>query len=327
MTTRKTEERNTQWDSNSGKAKRGRPRRDYSAEIGQVYNGNEIVAILNSTRTRVGVEVMAKCAYCPELYRTRLRRLRSGETKSCGCLKELNFLNYVDDQVGRLSPERIAGCWTSRYMGLSRRATAAKYHLKRGVVDEAQRRYQAKLDELIEDEIDQQLYRMTSKPVDGKFAATAAAAAAFGLPIEAAQYLLTVARRQIKTGEFAGEYAKWKAAAIASQAAEVVAEVAATSGWSSRRIRPWRNELTCIEFRRTRKGELLGKYARLYVRCKGVDRSLLDRAQREQVDAFLDLADNTISSRYDRHLAFIRKMKSGSSHSPSFVSTESRVAA
>lgn len=289
--------------------------------------------IVNGPRACTGVEVMARCAVCGKLFRTRLRRLRSGESVSCGSVKKDNFLKHLAGMVDRLPPEVIAACWTSMYTGLSRRKTAAKYHLEFAVVDEARRRYQAKLDALLDPEngTATELYRMTTEPVDGKYLSITEAAAAMEqmkLPIEALQYLIKAVHHREATAEMYVEWTKEEAAWIASEAAKVVAMVAEESAFGLWKpsIRPWRKELTNEELKR-REGKLLGKLAPQYKRCKEVDRSLLNDEQVARVDAFLDLADNTLQARLNRQARSLRSMNSRNQSAQSGGYTRTRAAA
>ena len=311
-------------ESETEKVKRGRPRQDYSEEICREYNGCVVESIVDSPRTGVGVEVMARCPHCGKLFRTRLRRLRLGETTSCGCVKKRNYRNYLNRQVSRLAPEVVAGCWISRYMKQSRPATAAEYGLHPAVVDEAQRQYQAKLDGFVIE-----LYRIVSEQAEGMHRPIADIAAGFELHAEATRYVIASTLHRIKKAELEEECAKDEAKAAADRAGRVLAEVALTSGWSSRwpRSRRWRNELTKKELRRTRKGEILGELAGFYTRCRKVDRSLLSQDQKAKIDAFLNLAGTTFENRRDRQLAAIREEKRRKANDQSLVRPSLPVAA
>lgn len=297
-------------DSQPVKPKRGRPRGDYTSLVGTVCNRHEILSILEGPRSRGGVKVMAKCPECDKPYATRLRRLRSKALNGCRCVRSQYYRNYMERRLSELRPEVIAGCWVSRRT-MTRQKTAAKFGLRVGVVDAAQRKYQTELDALAEDGTAKMLFQMTSEPSGGKFISTSSAAAELGLSIEATQYLIAAAARQISAGKYTVEYAKWLAFKISVQAAEVLSLVADRSSWEARRRRSWHweNELTRDEFRRTRKGELVGEFVRLYNRCKAVDRSLLDESQQTDVDSFLDIAENTLSNRRSRQLAAIQRKR------------------
>lgn len=262
-----------------------------------------IESIVDGPRAGVGVEVMARCLDHPKVvFKTRLRRLKQGETKTCGCLKKANFKNHLAEQVTKLAPDKVEGCWVSRYRGTSRKTTAKKYELAAAVVDEAVRSYQAKLDSLIADGTAFEIHRKVSTAEKGKYKSSDAATK-LKLPIEVVRYLISVAANRINGG--AVEYMEQRdhiddIACKAEYALDCVAE---------RNIlrEHWRNELTTEELRRTRRGELLGKRALLYSDCKRLNRNLLDAKQAEIVDRFLEIADDTLQKRIDRRNAAIRQ--------------------
>jgi hypothetical protein len=209
-------------------------------------------------------------------------------------------------------------------MKQSRPATAAEYGLHPAVVDEAQRQYQAKLDGFVIE-----LYRIVSEQAEGMHRPIADIAAGFELHAEATRYVIASTLHRIKKAELEEECAKDEAKAAADRAGRVLAEVALTSGWSSRwpRSRRWRNELTKKELRRTRKGEILGELAGFYTRCRKVDRSLLSQDQKAKIDAFLNLAGTTFENRRDRQLAAIREEKRRKANDQSLVRPSLPVAA
>jgi hypothetical protein len=288
------------------KAKRGRPRGDYANLIGTEYNGNLILSIIDGPRSGNGPKVTARCAECGSQYETRLRRLRSGETKSCGCLKRRNFRNYLAAAVSKLSLEVVAGCWIARQT-MNRERTAAKFRLQIAVVDAAQRRYQAHLDSLISDGTALKLHRLTGEGGNGDRMTTAQAAAEAELPIEAARYLIFAAARRMRDQEEATKGQRAFSRIIARAACKVLADVEVrqpTTKWT----KSWTPELTHSELRLS-KGQLVGSNEYLYELCLSVDRSALDKDEQAVVDEFLQLARRTLADRRERRDAYVRQMR------------------
>jgi hypothetical protein len=288
------------------KAKRGRPRGDYSDLVGTRINGHLILEVLDGPRSRDGVMVIAGCPECGNPYRTRLRRLRYEDPKGCSCVRSRLFREYLERTVSKLAPEIIAGCWSSKQT-LSRKQTAAKFGLPVEVVDAAERKYQSTIDSLIENGTARNLYRMTVSEVDGRRVTTAKAAAEAGLPVEAVQYLISAEARLTRKETAAAKTQRAFSKLIARMAFNLVAEVEARhpkGKWS----RSWTPELTKGELRLV-KGRLVGSKADLFELGLSVERSALTKDEQAGVDAFLQLARRTLADRRERRDTYLREMR------------------
>jgi len=170
------------------------------------------------------------------------------------------------------------------------------------VVDEAQRTYQRKLDDLVSDGTAFAIYRKVTTRGKGRYQSSDAASD-LKLPVEAVQYLISVAANRLRGG--AAEYGLQRdeidnLACKAAYALECVDE-------RNKAREHYRNELTKEEFRRTRHGELVGDLVWLYSACKRVNPYLLDEDQTGVISRFLEVADNTLESRLTRQKTAIKK--------------------
>jgi hypothetical protein len=129
--------------------------------------------------------VDALCLRCGEHSTPRLRDVLSGHSQSGGCRKKECFLAYCDRVVAKLDQAVVARVWSSRYPGLSRKATAAKFKLAYSIMDAAQCAYQAKIDAMIADGTAAKIYELASKPHWD----IGSAAAHLGITFETALYL------------------------------------------------------------------------------------------------------------------------------------------
>jgi hypothetical protein len=284
-----------------GKQKVGRPRKNYDHEIRKQYGRSEVVSILDGPRSRDGIQVKARCLDCGKEYETRLRRLKAGETRTCGCLKARNYLNYIGRRVARLGPEAVAGIWTDRFSGSSRQATAGKFKVTAGVVDEAQRQYQARLECLIEDETTSRKLELIAASAQP----TARATQEFGLARQAALYLIAATKNRMKAAEGELAYKLYEVDGLSTWAAEVLERVRERSNrWRLDGVYRW--ELTAAEFK-MRKGHILGELAPLYQGCKAADLTVADENQAAIISTFVEMAENTLQNRRARQLAAIRK--------------------
>lgn len=77
--------------------------KDHSRDIGKVYNGIEVLEYRYSKNTER--QFMLKC-HCGKLFISSLRKIKSGNTKSCGCKK------YPCDRMG-LSSSKLYKVWHS----------------------------------------------------------------------------------------------------------------------------------------------------------------------------------------------------------------------
>ena len=282
------------------KSKRGRPRANYDHEIGVIYplSRSIIVAILDAPRGGVGVRVTAECLDCGTFYSTRLSYLRSGKTKTCGCLKKKNYLAYCDKKVDKLEDATIAGVWISRYKGSTREATAAKFGLAREIADAAQRVYQRRIDAMIADGKAQEVLRVASIPVrDYTRTGSAVAAEFFGLPEEVVQYLISVGKNKMKAAQQTDEDAREEARSAVCKA-ECILELVAEQV----RLKEFRAyELPKDFLRQTLSNEVVGEYRMHYFECKNVNRTLLTPQEVETIDAALEICDETLSSQRARY--------------------------
>lgn len=308
------------------KSSRGRPPKNYSVEIGQVYGRSRIVAIVEGLRARVGVEVRAVCLDCGKFYITRLRRLKRGETKTCGCLKKWHYRNRLAKQVSKLTPKTLEGCWLARRFNLTRCETAAKFKLAVPIVDEAVRAYQAKLDGLAEDGTANQIFQRVDA-LGGESASTEFIAAEYGLPTAAAQYLIAVARNRIKAAETEEIAEMVRALKACHDAEEVLKLVAERSTRQGSKLYGWTrpNELIVKELRRTRKSVVLGSLARLYGQCRTVDRSLIPDTGKQAVDEFLELAETAFAKRSERSNRFKANLRKGNIEARSQSKREQKI--
>src|ERR1035437_4174395 len=144
--------------------KRGRPQKDYTSEIGEIYNRSRITAIVPGPRAGTGVRVKAVCLDCPKEFTARLSYLKSGKTKTCGCLKKQNYKDHLGALVSRMSPQDIAGCWEDRFRGLGRTESARLRNIAPPTADEAERTYQRLLDGLLKDGTAIEIFRAVLLP-------------------------------------------------------------------------------------------------------------------------------------------------------------------
>lgn len=294
-------------------SKRGRPRKDYSKYVGfESPLGLRIEAISEEgKRVREGPHVNALCLRCGERSTPRLRDVLSGHSQSGGCRKRECFLAYCDRVVAKLDEAVVAGVWSSRYAGLSRKATAAKFGLAYPIVDAAQRAYQAKINAMMADGTAEKVYELASKPhwdIDS-------AAAHLNLTFETALYLTLTVKRRRRVAQEAAIQAPTIVAEPTEAPAETEEEVVHSETWwcafiaaklvehvkerKDRAIaRP--GELSPGELRRT-KGKLKGSMAEIYEQCIAlVDDVAVPRGFREEMREFIDLADQTLANRRKR---------------------------
>lgn len=284
-------------ESQTVKRKRGRPRGDYSSLVDTIVNGHRILEVVDGPRSGDGVMVVVECPECGESYTKRLRSLRTEGVKGCSCVRSRIFRAYLDRQISKLSPEVIAGCWVSRKTK-TRLQTAAKFGLPIEVVDAAYRKYQTKLDSMVE--VGKALHRMVNEE-HGYRVSVAEAAAGFSLSVEAAHYLISVAARRIQADNEETESRSSDASWIADRAAAAVKLVEKRSCRDTQQHGKWcrPHELAEWEFQR-RKGRLQGSLVPLYGACKQVDRALLNDSQAAAVKEFLDIAESTLANRQVR---------------------------
>jgi hypothetical protein len=272
--------------------KRGRPQKDYTWEIGEVYNRSRITAIVPGPRAGTGVRVEAVCLDCPKEFTARLSYLKSGKTKTCGCLKKENYKAHLAKLVAKMSPEDIAGCWEDRYSGLSRRDAARPRKIAPSTLDEAVRTYQLKLDALLNDGTAVRIYRTILLPGSD----LKKIGAQYGLGAVTTQYLVKVIARKVHDNEVRKDY-------VATNCAWEVSNATERKTWEFGRPR----ELSREQLRRV-KGKLIGQLAGLYRDAELLLAGNLTPEYRRDMMQFIELADDTLKNRLDRRDAKVRKI-------------------
>ena len=167
----------------------GRPAKDHSAEIGVRYGKLVVLAILPSI-DHGGQRVLAACD-CSGATETRLNRLQTGETTSCGCVKVLRFKEFIVRQVNKLPANIVVACWEDHFNGQSRKDISAARDIKVAIVDEAIRTHQKQLDTMLANGTAGQIYFKA-----GEKGGLVAAAASQGLPLISGRYLVQVVSRK-----------------------------------------------------------------------------------------------------------------------------------
>jgi hypothetical protein len=299
-------------DKTQVKRGRGRPRKDYSSEVGKVYFNLKILSVIDGPTAKDGVMVQAQCLACPKMSVLRLRDARRGHSKTCRCGQVAQYKKYCDRKASACNPGKVATIWTMRRES-SREQVIERLRMEPGVVDACIRRYQKELEILAEGKEGQKLYRMAQRPGVGYDGA----AKAFGLGLTAARYVIdrfqTNARKQAMETRKRIEWAL----KVASRAARVQEDIETREpNWPppfksrafgregekyhvpyARRIR--KNEFSSKEFRAS-KGEVEGQYARLYLACLSARSAAIDDTYVRDLDNFISLADNTLRARAER---------------------------
>jgi hypothetical protein len=290
--------------------KRGRPRKDYSQFVGfESPLGLRIEAIPDEgKRAHEGPHVDALCLLCGERSTPRLRDVLSGHSQSGGCRKRECFLAYCDRAVARLDQAVVARVWSSRYAGLSRKATATKFGLAYPIVDAAQRAYQAKINAMMADGTAEKIYELASQPHWG----IGSAAAHLDLTFETALYLTLAFKSRRRVAQEAAIQATKIVAEPTEAPAGTEAEVVHSEIWwcayiaatlveyvknrKDRTIAP-PGELAPGELKRT-KGKLRGAMAEIYEQCVVLLEDVaVPRELRADMQEFVDLANETLASR------------------------------
>jgi hypothetical protein len=294
-------------------SKRGRPRKDYSGYLGfESPLGLRIEAILDEgKKAGEGPHVDALCLRCGERSTPRLRDVLRGHSQSGGCRKKECYLAYCDRAVARLDQTDVAGVWSSRYAGLSRKATAAKFKLAYPIADAAQRAYQAKVDAMMADGTAGKIYELASQPHWD----IRSAAAHLNLTFEVALYLtLALKKGRRVTQEAAIQVPKIVAKPIVAPVGIEAGVVHSEIWWCAfiattlveyvknrkdRTIAP-PGELASGELKRT-KGELRGATAEIYEQCVELLEDVAVPGKfRADMREFVDIANLTLARRRDR---------------------------
>jgi hypothetical protein len=186
-----------------------------------------------------------------------------------------------------------------------------------GVMDAAQRKYQAKLDAMLSDGVAKKIYEQASLPHGD----IASAAGSFNLPAAAGQYLTFAAKRRLmavqkpvgQATETSVKVADCTSAPVgagdsdaqlhvwgcASHAAFIIGEV--ENRRKDRSIAP-PGELTKKELKRTN-GQLVGTLAWLYNECCSLKEEVtVPQKMMDDIREFLDLANQTLDNRRSRQI-------------------------
>lgn len=261
---------------------RGRPPQDYSKLVGTTIRQ---LYILGAWTTASGPVVRASCLDCGTETEARLRDIRSGHTKTCGCRRAEVYRQLCEQRVDQLSDKTIARIWAERFEGSSRLSVSTSFKLPVGVVDFASRKYQRILDSMAADERGRKMVRMafrTHSSIDQT-------AAEFGLSFPAARYVIQSARRQARTRS---EDLNFLAQAAEFQTEKVLSRIV---DWKNSRPREFgRKELKRV------KGRVIGSMADLYVQCVAALDTGVPTRHRRQIQDFVSLAEETFEARLQR---------------------------
>jgi len=306
-------------------SRRGRPRGNYARYIGfEGPLGLRVESIVDEpSRAHTGPRVVAVCTLCGEHSTPRLRDLLSGHSKSGGCRKRRCFIEYCDRVVSRMDQSVVEEVWAARYQNMTRRAAASEKNLPYAIVDAAQRAYEAKLNRMIEEGAADKLYeRVHESGCDVETAARQ-----FRLCPAAGRYLFLAGfnhSRQSRSpdsstaqlepcgkdhGTATEHDEAWWCAYICNT---LVEEIRKRHDWSV----ACPGELAKAELKWS-KGRLVGDMVQVY---EEANRYLKDvnvaPELKEDMRAFVDLANATLDDRRERQRRFARgvsKNKDGAS--------------
>ncbi len=115
-------------DPNTAARGRGRPARDYTAEVGEIYGFLHIDA-LEGRDKRYRALVRTTCLWrgCGIVSTKRLDKLKDGTTVSCNCLKHEIYMGWRRDALAKMLPGRKKQIWADAQI-LSRPKLLKKYH-------------------------------------------------------------------------------------------------------------------------------------------------------------------------------------------------------
>jgi hypothetical protein len=275
----------------------GRPAKDNSEQVGRRYAKLVIRAILPAKDSH-GRRALAVCD-CGGVIETRLSRLKSGETTSCGCVKVLRFKEFTGRAADRLPEGMVSAIWEDHFTGQGRKDISAARDIKVAVVDEAIRRHQRELDTMLANGTAGQIYFKA-----GEKGGLEAAAASHSLPLISSRYLVMAASR--------------KPAARPYVLTDTDGQAMACEFYNDRIADREQNydlgikqtgEFTFRELRRS-KGQILGTLAKDYLAARQLLSGRLEIHQVKRLQPFVTLADATLSARQRRQKAgAIRIMK------------------
>jgi hypothetical protein len=246
-----------------------------------------------------GQRVLATCD-CGGAVDTRLNRLQTGETTSCGCVKITRFMEFTCRAVNRLPDGMVAAIWADHFTGQGRKDISAARDIKVAVVDESIRRHQRYLDTLLDNGTAGQLYFKA-----GEKGGLQAAADSKGLPLISGRYLVqVVSRKPVAAQPYILTDTDYQAWACKSHH-DRVADREQNYDLGFRQT----GEFTFKEIRRS-KGKILGMLAKDYITACTLLSSRLEPHQVKRLTPFVNLVNDTFASRQRRQRAgAIRFMK------------------
>jgi hypothetical protein len=280
--------------------KPGRPTVDHTCEIGATYFSRLILSIHPGRSGKDGPKAEASCLLCGVVTISRLRDIKDGSSKSCGCLKVESYLARCRRILAKLNPDVPQICWTQHLTGASRDEIQAAHGYGLPIIDEAIRQYQAEVDGLISNGTAGKVYLAALLP-----AGTAGAAEAFGLPLLTCRYLVqAVGRRSTVRG--VDPYENFTAQDGLARYSEYLCETVAErkQDWSIRGSYP--GEMNRQELRRS-KGKLIGTEAENYLMARAMLRGKLDAYVLNRLTEFVNLAKDTLAARKSRRKAMARQ--------------------
>ena len=260
------------------------------------YFSRKILSLQRGRSRGDGPRAEAVCLLCGGVSTSRLRDVKDGTSKSCGCLKKQSYRAWCRRMLGGLNPDVPEICWTEHLAGASRNDIQAAHGYGLPIIDEAIRQYQVEVDGLISTGVAGKVYLAALLP-----AGTAGAAEAFGLRLRTCRYLVQAIGRR-STARVADSYENFTAAdGLAMYAEHVCKKVAdREQDWSI--LGSYPGELTWKELRRS-KGELLGTEAETYVTARTMLRGKLDAYALTRLTNFVHLVKDTLASRKSRQKA------------------------
>jgi hypothetical protein len=264
-----------------------------------VRYGKLVVQAILPAKDHGGQRVLATCD-CSGVTETRLNRLQTGKTTSCGCVKVLRFKEFIVRQVNKLPANIVVACWEDHFNGQSRKDIAAARDIKVAVVDEAIRTHQKQLDTTLANGTAGQIYFKA-----GETGGLVAAAASQGLPLISARYLVqAVSRKPVAARPYVMTDTDWQAIAC-----EFLYDRVADRERNFDLGFKQTGEFTFRELRRS-KGQVLGTFAKDYLDARQLLSGRLEIDQVKRLQPFVNLVNDTFASRQRRQRAgAIRIMK------------------
>ena len=262
------------------------------------YGKLVVLAILPSI-DHGGQRVLAACD-CSGATETRLNRLQTGKTTSCGCVKVLRFKEFIVRQVNKLPANIVVACWEDHFNGQSRKDISAARDIKVAIVDEAIRTHQKQLDTMLANGTAGQIYFKA-----GEKGGLVAAAASQGLPLISGRYLVqVVSRKPVAAQPYVMTDLDWWAVGCE----DLTDRVADRSQNYNLGIKQT-GEFTFKEIRRS-KGQILGTLAKDYLAARQLLSGRLEIDLVKRLQPFVNLVNDTFASRQRRQRAgAIRIMK------------------